>query len=540
MKIVQVYPKLSGGLERYINNLTYELVEAEEGIQFYNFVVYFKGQHKNENVGHSPRINYTSIEVDRGMQIEFSPLMDCINPNLEKAFSSFLDKIEPDIVHFQHIYGLSASLIGVAKEKGIKIVFTVHDYWTICPRLFLLDGDLMLCEGPNLGAKCFRCTINEIEYSNHSLLSSFLLRYQFMKNMLQEKVDVIVAVSKMVKSKLVEENIPEKKIVVSYPSVAVGERLAKKKKANITFGFIGNLNVHKGPHVLISAFNRIESNNKELHFYGSANPLYNATIKQLAKDNKKIIFHGAYDKQSLPSIFANIDVLVVPSICMETGPLVVQEALKHNVPVIASNIGSIPEYVKGEYGKLFEAGNIDELESIMKFIISSPQILERWRNAIPKLADVQDFVNESYSIYSRLLEGEKENKVKINKQHLEVLNKSDYAFLRQFSVPNQLKNVVRMLFEKGYLHIGIFGAGELGEKIFQYVQQRGIRVKAFIDNDKTKWSRTCAEIPIISPADISLFQMSAILVASDWEMEILKQLDDLNLGIPIIGLYSFS
>ncbi|MED4730247.1 glycosyltransferase [Aneurinibacillus migulanus] len=540
MKIVQVYPKPSGGVERYAYDLIHGLARLGKEIEFHNFIAYPKGYTRNLDTEPSSNIYHENVEVDRGVKIEFNPLMDCVNPNLEEIFSQFLDRVKPDIVHFQHIHDLSGSLIGVAKEKGAKVVFTVHDYWTICPRLFLLDRDLNLCEGPNLGARCFGCIVDKKDRNNYQLFSAFLLRYQFMKDILKEKVDIIVAVSSTVRNKLIKEGIPEDKIIVSYPSVEVGEKIEKKKKVAVTFGFIGNLNVHKGPHVLISAFNRIDYNNKELHFYGNIDSLYNSTIKRLARGNEKIIFHGAYNKADLPNIFSNIDVLIVPSICMETGPLVVQEALKHNVPVIASNIGSIPEYVKSKYGALFEAGNIDELEDIMKSIMDKPEILEEWRSAIPKLTDVQDFLNESYLIYEKLLSGKKENRVRINKQHLELLNQNDYVFLRKFAVPKKIKKVTKMLLENEYLNICIFGAGDLGGKVSKYVQNQGINVKFFIDNDKKKWSKIYEGIPIIGPESMPLFNINAILVASDWEMEILKQLDDLNLEIPIIGLYSFS
>ena len=60
------------------------------------------------------------------------------------------------------------------------------------------------------------------------------------------------------------------------------------------------------------------------------------------------------------------DALVVPSVWLETGPLVVLEAFAAGVPVIGSRLGGIAEMVRdGVDGILFEAGNIDDLAEIL-------------------------------------------------------------------------------------------------------------------------------------------------------------------------------
>ena len=38
------------------------------------------------------------------------------------------------MVHIGHLNHLSTSLVFPAKERGIPVVFTLHDYWLMCPR----------------------------------------------------------------------------------------------------------------------------------------------------------------------------------------------------------------------------------------------------------------------------------------------------------------------------------------------------------------------------------------------------------------------
>ncbi|MGC9330060.1 MAG: glycosyltransferase, partial [Candidatus Hinthialibacter sp.] len=56
------------------------------------------------------------------------------NPFIEKAFAECLDDFRPDIVHFHHLLGLSFGCVRICKERGVPVVFTLHDYWLTCPR----------------------------------------------------------------------------------------------------------------------------------------------------------------------------------------------------------------------------------------------------------------------------------------------------------------------------------------------------------------------------------------------------------------------
>jgi len=66
-------------------------------------------------------------------------------------------------------------------------------------------------------------------------------------------------------------------------------------------------------------------------------------------------------------VLAETDVVVVPSLWYENSPVVIQEAFAAGIPVVASNIGALPEKV-GSAGWLFSAGNVDELRELVQHI----------------------------------------------------------------------------------------------------------------------------------------------------------------------------
>ncbi|MBN2325776.1 MAG: glycosyltransferase [Candidatus Omnitrophica bacterium] len=80
------------------------------------------------------------------------------NPLIEKAFAECLDAFRPDIVHFHHLLGLSFGCVRLSKEKGVPVVFTLHDYWLTCPRgggqRFRGEGEICHQVDESLCAEC--------------------------------------------------------------------------------------------------------------------------------------------------------------------------------------------------------------------------------------------------------------------------------------------------------------------------------------------------------------------------------------------------
>ena len=89
----------------------------------------------------------------------------------------------------------------------------------------------------------------------------------------------------------------------------------------------------------------------------------NEAVK-LAKNlniSDNVIFAGFVDDETLKKLYSLSDVYVCPS-RLEGFGLTVIEAMAAKIPVVATNVGSIPELIKNGYnGFLVEKNNIEEL-----------------------------------------------------------------------------------------------------------------------------------------------------------------------------------
>jgi glycosyltransferase involved in cell wall biosynthesis/GT2 family glycosyltransferase len=353
------------------------------------------------------------------------------NPHVEARFGEVLDRERPDVVHFEHLIHLSATLPRVASERGIASVLTFNDFWTRCPRVQLIRPNRELCSGkpPILG--CAACVANRPEWVPlarvvsrplRNFLHKVALRYTALvkknpkwfrklasdvanvvkrpRTLLDEvqHADFLIAPVPFMKSKLVEAGIPKERIVVSDYGMET-DWLATYRRSPVAgktrFGFIGSLVWHKGLETLARAFARISDANAELHIYGDTEGMeeFRATRKQIEQHvtRRGLTFHGRYDPKRLGAVLSGIDVLVVPSIWYENSPLAIHEAFQAGIPVLVSDLGGMRDLVvDGEGGLRFAAGDDAALAAVMQRFLADPGLAAKIAARAPAVKSVAE------------------------------------------------------------------------------------------------------------------------------------------------------
>ena len=77
-------------------------------------------------------------------------------------FNKLLDDFKPEVVHVNNIHTqLSPIIAELAHKRGIKVVWTLHDYKLLCPRYDCLRNGTEICElcfsGDKTSCKLYRC-----------------------------------------------------------------------------------------------------------------------------------------------------------------------------------------------------------------------------------------------------------------------------------------------------------------------------------------------------------------------------------------------
>ncbi len=436
-------PANMAGSEVYTYNLAVELATRHEVFVFHRVANPEAKELAVENKKYKG-LNITTINNNFKCGPEFSKTYK--NEIIARKFGEFLDEVSPDVVHFHHVTCLSTTCVKEAKARDIPVVYTLHDFWLFCQRGQLLNRELDICVGPS-DERCAECLAAQLAMSSKagkaasklkktvpafkgSAAAKELLRkvFLFSSKTLQKDdthgtdeinkrtahiqeicslVDSFIAPSKFLQGKYMDFGVPKEKITyLDYGfDKSIFEGLKRKPSNKIRFGYIGSWIPSKGVHVLIKAFNRVTDTMAELTIYGEQVAYhgykdYNKDLTGLIK-NKSIKLAGAYDNKDVGKILSAIDVLIVPSIWYENSPLTIHEAYLAGIPVIASNIGGMAEYVgKGNGGLNFKAGDDEDLGRVIQEVINTPGLLEQMRESIPPVKSIADNAAEIEEIYT--------------------------------------------------------------------------------------------------------------------------------------------
>lgn len=280
----------------------------------------------------------------------------------------------PDIVHGAHTLGV-IDFIHAAREAGIPYLLTLTDFFLLCPKLILMTSSQSLCAGPEHGSACRKLC--------PEIASSIIRRRLVHAEDMLRNAAGIIAPSKFLANMFLKEygNLKMEEIGygISYPKIRKNMRRYKPGDKLIFF-YGGSFIRHKGVHILIEAFKRVNGN-AELKIYGSGQ--YEYSLRQAASQDSRIKLCGVFSSDQIGEVLSQIDVTVVPSIWYENTPIILLESMASNVPVIATDLGGMTEAVNNDVnGRTFRIGDVEELEKIIDSLIKAPETLNAYKENI--------------------------------------------------------------------------------------------------------------------------------------------------------------
>jgi len=264
-----------------------------------------------------------------------------------------------DVVHYHNI-----SLVGgpaiLTYGDAIKL-YTTHEHWLVCPTHVLWRHGRELCTG----RQCLRCLM-------HYRRPPQLWRSTHMIEKATRSVDQFLAPSRFTADQHRRfgfmrdfEILPN--FLPDTPAPAEGEQADEAPY----FLFAGRLEHLKGLQDVIPHFGAEAE--AELRVAGTGS--MEAELKRLAAAFPKVKFLGQVGEQQLRRLYARAIALVVPSLCYEVFPMVLLEAFRDRLPVIARRLGPLPELIETAGGILFE--DSEELGRALRTMAGDSALRER-------------------------------------------------------------------------------------------------------------------------------------------------------------------
>lgn len=341
-------------------------------------------------------------------------------------YKYFFRKYKINILHIHSLMGISKELILSAKEIGIKIIFSTHDYYGICPTINLFNYQNEQCIDYQDGVACIHCNAhaNEKRYlykrnlmilfpEIYTLLSNiyrkikkrnFVLerkylqqselkvdcRYKYFRcyyTKLLKHIDFIIFNSDVTKEIYLQYVELRKNcyttVPVSHNHIKDFRKINnyKIKRDCINLLYMGAIDNKKGFFELIKNLEILKSHYKnwKLYIYGDCSHI---DVSKFDKDF--YVFNGSYKYENLKQVFENMNLLIVPSKWKETFGFIALEAYSYGIPCLLSENVGFSRFIKNGYDGIVykeDDDNISLKNTIIK-ILNNVYILNIIRHNI--------------------------------------------------------------------------------------------------------------------------------------------------------------
>lgn len=275
---------------------------------------------------------------------------------------------KPDVVVSHNLMGLGFLLPKLIKKLKIKHVHVVHDLQLITP-----SGLIIKNHEQALTHRFFRW-----------------IGYVWVMKKLFASPNVVISPSKFLLDAYNQRGFfpGSRKMVLPNPINSLQD-IKKVPGDDFELLYLGQVNKAKGVIKLVKYFREISKKHIKLNIVGMGQDLDEA--KKLAKGDKRIIFHGWLESQTLRPLLARMDILLVPSLCYENSPTVIYEALSIGLPVITADIGGAAELIRESYnGWVVPAGDFQALNTkILSLYEQREQLSAMADNCRASVADFQ-------------------------------------------------------------------------------------------------------------------------------------------------------
>lgn len=298
--------------------------------------------------GHEVRAWTPSVPGTSGLQMATAGMRAIWSRKAAARVRALLGERIVDVVHVHNVFPmLSPTVLREVERWGAGLVVTLHNFRFMClPATLLRDG--RVCEDcvgripwPGVLHRCYRSSLG----ASAALSTSLTLHRAFGTF---RGVGRYLAVSDFVRRKHVEAGMDPDQIRVK-PNFA--HATTRRHGPGQYFIYLGRLSREKGVRFLLEAWGGLDA---PLLIAGDGPE--RALLERSAPSN--VSFLGTVPPERGTELVREARCLILPSIWYEGAPRSIPEAYAAGVPVIASRIGGIPEFVDhGRSGFLIPPGD---------------------------------------------------------------------------------------------------------------------------------------------------------------------------------------
>lgn len=334
------------------------------------------------------------------------------------AFRSLVEEIDPEIIHMHGFYPhFLKHFEALGNRSTRKLLLTVHLVNMLCPNQTLVNWRDEPCDGLVDFARCSTCIssdpagttrrriVRRVAHAltipiNAALYRAFSAKAFATHTPSQSRVAAQIRTLNFLRENawidllnpwfhavFARNGFSPRRLSYFHspvfdPANFLSRPVIRQANARVKFLFVGRLSPQKGIRLLIQTLKRLGPF-KDRFVISLVGRHTDAglveEIRQLARQGYRLALLGEMENRDIPSLYRNSDYLLFPS-AKNSGdmlPLVIQEALENNLPVVSSDIPSAMTMIhEGVNGYLFSADDPISFEQVLREIIDGKKALQ--------------------------------------------------------------------------------------------------------------------------------------------------------------------
>lgn len=328
-----------------------------------------------------------------------------------KLLQKEIQDFKPSLIH---VHGFSRSIspspLVAAKKYKIPVIQSVHDYNFVCPKLWMIDKNNNVISSHESFVDCL---FNHLPQKNIIYTLFKLIKVYFHNTFCKKYIDYFICPSDYIASFYYKKYGSNKVTKIPYFIDEEMFKFASFKNFNMLL-YIGRLSKEKGLDVLINAIPLIIKDLPDVKLTISGEGPDRKRIEDLVKrlnitDN--VNFTGKVDYTKIPNLINESTVVIIPSLWLETGPLVAIESIFSGRPIIGSDAGGIKDIIlTSKAGLIFKRGDYLDLAFQTVKILKNKTVLLKFHNHALNsrgLYSKENHINKILRLYSNISHDQK-------------------------------------------------------------------------------------------------------------------------------------
>ncbi len=329
------------------------------------------------------------------------------------------------LIHIHHLIN-NSEIIEVLAKLDIPYILTLHDYYSVCPSIFLLDSDFRYCSNctSEIKDRGYELCMKHIGLNKYSLEIHQSLMRQVLTSARRiivpnaTMVDTIIKVYPEIRNKIDVIEHGNRNRIFEYDLQKQIETLKEEKMLNVAI--LGNLAEHKGFHILKKILVKAPKNLRvRFVSYGLLHEKIPGVISKGRYDSCNIVEALAKDK---------IHIGLFLSVCPESYSYTLSEYVQAKIPVISFDLGA-----QGDRVRKLNAGwvvqELNDADAVLRKItdlIENRELIYEAKKNIQfnGLASIEDMQKNYNELYGNIL-----GEMKMRKRELDELQAEYFEFI---------------------------------------------------------------------------------------------------------------